>query len=235
MSSPSQMLEPPRYNGRAAAPPSAPDAVGLRPRRAPGRFVLALLGVAVVVLVFVTVALRADNKQPVLAVAQPVAVGQQLTSADVVVVRVAVEVGVPVVPAASIDQVVGHTAAVPLVRGALLAPRQVGPAAWPPVGQAVLALPVKAGHAPIGLAAGASVMVLVTPTTGTTGTGGGPAGPSGGAGGGQQALATVVAFTPATDGSGTATVSLLLAQDAAMRLAGVAGGDVSLVLLAPQN
>jgi hypothetical protein len=232
MSSPVQMLDPPRYNGRVTAAPPSADAIGLRPRSSPGRFVLALLGVAVVVLVFVTVALRADDKQPVLAVAQPVAAGQQLTSADVVVVHVAVEAGVPVVPAASIDRVVGHTAAVPLVRGALLAPRQVGPAAWPPAGQAVLALPVKAGHSPTGLAAGASVMVLVTPTTGTTG--GGPSGSPGGTGG-QRAPATMVAFTPAADGSGTATVSLLLTQDAAMRLAGVAGGDVSLVLLAPQN
>src|SRR5437764_493305 len=167
MSSPVQILDPPRYNGRVGAPPSTADAVGLRPRRSPGRFVLALLGVAVVVLVFVTVALRADDKQPVLAVAQPVAAGQQLTNADVVVVRVALEAGVPVVPAASIDQVVGHTAAVPLVRGALLAPRQVGPAAWPPAGQAVLALPVKAGHAPSGLSSGATVMVLIAPATAT--------------------------------------------------------------------
>src|SRR5437763_3984253 len=208
MSSPVQILDPPRYNGRVGAPPSTADAVGLRPRRSPGRFVLALLGVAVVVLVFVTVALRADDKQPVLAVAQPVAAGQQLTNADVVVVRVAAEAGVPVVPAASIDQVVGHTAAVPLVRGALLAPRQVGPAAWPPAGQAVLALPLKAGHAPTGLAAGASVMVLVTPTTGTTGTGGGSSGSSGGAGGGHQAPATVGPFTPAPRGCGPGTLPL---------------------------
>jgi hypothetical protein len=230
MGSPLQTLDPPRYNGRAADPPAPADPTGLRPRRSVGRFLLALLLVAVVVLVFVTVALRADNKQPVLAVAQPVAAGQQLTSADLVVVRVAVEAGVPVVPAGNLDQVVGHTAAVPLVRGALLAPRQVGPAAWPPAGQAVLALPVKAGHAPSGLATGATVMVLISPVAGP-----GAAGGSAGSSGAQQAPATVVAVDRAGDGSGTVTVSLLLAQDAAVRLAGVAGGDVSLVLLAPQN
>src|SRR5689334_1449308 len=126
MVSPLETFDPPRYNGRAGQPPAPVDTGSLRPRRSVGRFLLALLLVAVVVLVFVTVALRADHKQPVLAVAQPVAAGQQLTGADLVVVRVAVEDGVPVVPAASLDQVVGHTAAVPLVRGALLAPRQVG-------------------------------------------------------------------------------------------------------------
>ena len=64
MSSPVQMLDPPRYNGRVTAAAPSADAVGLRPRRSPGRFVLALLGVAVVVLVFVTVALRADANEP---------------------------------------------------------------------------------------------------------------------------------------------------------------------------
>src|SRR2546430_3088971 len=166
MVSPLETLDPPRYNGLPGAPAASVDTAGLRPRRSPLRFVAAMLVVAVVVLVFVTVALRADNKQPVLAVAQPVAAGQQLTRADLVVVRVAVETGVPVVPADREDQVVGHTAAVPLVRGALLAPRQVGPAAWPPAGQAVLALPVKAGHTPSGLATGATVMVLIAPAAG---------------------------------------------------------------------
>jgi hypothetical protein len=233
MVSPLQTLDPPHYNGRAGGPPATVDTAALRPRRSPLRFVAALLVVAVVVLVFVTVALRADNKQPVLAAAQPVAAGQQLTRADLVVVRVAVETGVPVVPAASLDQVVGHTAAVPLVRGALLAPRQVGPAAWPPAGQAVLALPMKAGHTPSGLATGATVMVLIAPAAGP-GSGAGAAGSSG-ASGSQQAAATVVAVDRASDGSGTVTVSLLLSRDAAVRLAGVAGGEVSLVLLAPQN
>jgi len=231
MVSPLQTLDRPSYNGRPAQPPSTVDTTGLRPRRSPGRFLVGVLLAAVVVLVFVTVALRADHKQPVLAVAQPVAAGQQLTSADLVVVRVSVEAGVPVVPASNLDQIVGHTAAVPLVRGALLAPRQVGPAAWPPAGQAVMALPVKAGHAPSGLSTGATVMVLVTPATGN----GTPASSSGSSGPAQQAPATVVAVERASDGSGTVTVSLLLAQDAALRLAGAAGGDVSLVLLAPQN
>ena len=229
MVSPLRTLDPPRFNGRTTPPASTVDTTNLRPRRSPGRFLLGVLLAAVAVLVFVTVALRADDRQPVLAVAQPVAAGQQLTRADLVVVQVSVEAGLPVVPAASLDDVVGHSAAVPLVRGALLAPRQVGPAAWPPAGQAVLALPVKAGHAPAGLSAGATVMVPVAPPAGNG------ASTSGSGSSVPRAPATVVTVEPAGDGSGTVTVSLLLAQDAALRLAGSGAGDVSLVQLAPQG
>jgi hypothetical protein len=227
-------LERPTYNGNGwAETPTAAAAAPLRPRRSAGRLLFGLLLAAVVVLVFVIVALRADHKQPVLAVARPVAAGAQLSAASLIVVRVAVEDGMPVVPAGQLDQMVGRTAAVPLVRGALLAPRQVGPAAWPPAGQAVLALPVKAGHAPTDLVAGSAVMVLVAPGTGSTG---GQAGSPGGSSGQSiQAPATVVAVDRAADGSGATSVSLLLGQDAAVRLAGAAGGDVSLVLLAPHG
>jgi hypothetical protein len=226
-------LERPTYNGNGRADtPTAAEAAPLRPRRSAGRFLFGLLLAAVVVLVFVTVALRADHKQPVLAVARPVAAGAQLSAASLIVVRVAVEDGVPVVPAVQLDQMIGRTAAVPLVRGALLAPRQVGPPAWPPAGQAVLALPVKAGHAPTDLVAGSTVMVLVAPGTGSTG---GQAVSSGQATQSVQAPATVVAVDRAADGSGATSVSLLLGQDAAVRLAGAAGGDASLVLLAPHG
>ena len=229
MVSPLRTLDPPRFNGTTASPASTVDTTGLRPRRSPARFVLGVLLAAVTVLLFVTVALRADHKQPVLAVARPVAAGQQLSAADLVVVRVSVESGVPVVPAGSLDNVLGRTAAVPLVRGALLAPRQVGPAAWPPAGQAVLAVPVKAGHAPAGLSPGATVMVLVTPAV----AGGGSA--TGSGSGVQQAPATVASVQPASDGSGSVIVSLVLDQDAALRLAGAGAGDVQLVQLAPHG
>jgi SAF domain len=229
MASPLRTLDPPRFNGRPTTPSSTVDTTSLRPRRSPARFVFGVLLAAVTVLVFVTVALRADHQQPVLAVARPVAAGQQLSAGDLVVVRVSVEPGVPVVPAGSLDDVLGRTAAVPLVRGALLAPRQLGPAAWPPAGQAVLAVPVKAGHAPAGLSAGATVMVLVTPAV----AGGAPTTGSGSAV--VQAQATVVSVQTASDGSGSVIVSLVLDQDAALRLAGAGAGDAQLVQLAPHG
>src|SRR5256885_4870090 len=105
MVSPLQTLDPPRYNGRAADPPAPVDATGLRPRRSVGRFLLALLLVAVVVLVFVTVALRADNKQPVLAVGQPGAAGQRPNSAHPVGVRGAVGTGMAGGPPAHLGHI----------------------------------------------------------------------------------------------------------------------------------
>jgi hypothetical protein len=228
MVSPLQSLDRPNVNGRGVPPPvPVLDTTGLRPRRSPARLLAGLLLAAVLAFVFVWWSQRSDLKQPVLAVTRAVAAGQTLTSADLVAVRVAVETGVPVVPASDLDQVVGHTAAVPLVRGALLAPRQVGAPSWPPSGQAEIALLVKAGHAPAGVQPGASVMVLITPTT--TGGGGQNASASQ-----VQAAARVVGVDRSADGSGAVTVSLLVGQDDGMRLAG-STGEVSLVLLAPQG
>jgi hypothetical protein len=230
MSTPLYTMDRPSYGPHPTAGPGGVDTTVLRPRRSPARVVLGLLTAALLALVFVWISQRADEKTPVLAVTRAVAVGQQLAAADLVAVRVAVEPGVPVVPASQLDQVAGHTAAVPLVRGALLAPRQIGAPAWPGLGQAEIALAVKAGHAPAGLQPGATVMVLITPTAGPAGTGGGQSSDAVGV----QAPATLVAVDRASDGSATVTVSLLVGRSDGMRLAGTAG-DVSLVLLAPRN
>ncbi len=158
--------------------------------------------------------------------ARAVNAGQTLTTADVAVVRVAAEAGVATVPASQLSSVVGRTAAVPLVAGSLLAPDELGAAAWPPSGQAVIAVPVKAGHAPSGLGAGTQVLVLVVPA----GPAGAGAAPSAGSGQGQvvQALATVVSIEQAADQSGTTVASLLLTTPNATRVVS-AGGEVWLV------
>lgn len=172
------------------------------------------------------VADRVDTRVPVLAAARAVNAGQTLTTADVAVVRVAAEAGVATVPASQLSSVVGRTAAVPLVAGSLLAPDELGAAAWPPSGQAVIAVPVKAGHAPSGLGAGTQVLVLVVPA----GPAGAGAAPSAGSGQGQvvQALATVVSIEQAADQSGTTVASLLLTTPNATRVVS-AGGEVWLV------
>ncbi|GAA5197412.1 hypothetical protein GCM10023322_68620 [Rugosimonospora acidiphila] len=221
-------MDRPGLDARAPDFAAPVDTTGVRPRRSVGRLVAGLLLAAVMALVFVMVSQRTDHKVPVLAVTRSVAAGQRLTAADLVAVRVAVEAGVPVVPADQLGGVVGHTAVVPLVRGALLAPRQIGQAAWPPAGQAEVALPVKAGHVPMDLQPGATVMVLIS-----------PAATSGATSGAQTAEvrdpATVVAVAAASDGSGAQLVSLLVTQDAGLQLAGASSGDVSLVLLAPRG
>ena len=104
---------------------------------------------------------------------------------------------------------VGRTAAVPLVAGALLSPGQIGPAAWPAAGEAVVALPLKPGRIPAGIAAGARVQVLVVAASTATGTDTGP--PP------QGRLATVVEVAREVDASGTVVVSLLLRPSDAQR------------------
>jgi hypothetical protein len=97
----------------------------------------------------------------------------------------------------------------------------LGPAAWPPTGQSLVAVSVKPGRAPDGLSAGAHVLVLVVPTqSGTTGSSPG-ANPV-------QVAATVVSVT-AADGTGANVVSLLMTSPDAVRVAG-APGEVALIV-----
>jgi hypothetical protein len=88
-----------------------------------------------------------------------------------------------------------------------------------------VAVPVKPGRLPAGIAPGARVQVFTVTTTGAQGggtTSASPAGPE----------ATVVDVARDVDASGTVVVSLLLhAADAGGVATG--GGDVTLVLLGP--
>jgi hypothetical protein len=209
----------------SAAPPPPVVARPFGGRRSPLRLVGGVLLTAVVVLTFVTVDLRADHKREVLAVTGPVAAGQVLTGADVTSVAVAAEAGVPLLAASHLADVVGRTAAVPLVRGELLSAGLLGPAAFPPAGEAVLAVDVKPGHAPAGLEPGTPVLVLVTAVPPASG---GPAPPP------VSTTGSVIAVDLATDGSGDLAVSLLTSQIDAVALAADTG-DVSLILTAPAN
>ena len=100
-----------RSRRSAGAPSPAPRR--LRRRSVP----LAAGGVVLVVvcaLVFAEGWLQAGNRQPVLALAQPVAVGQVITSADLETVRVSAAGPVSLVAASRQAEVVGSTAAVSL-------------------------------------------------------------------------------------------------------------------------
>ena len=156
--------------GRAPALPAAangshprPPAAGLatNKRSAP----MALVGVAAVVLgalLFLALYTSVDQRRSVLAVAQPVAAGEVITAADLRVVRVSASEGVASVPASRSGDVVGKTAAVALVPGALLAPAQVGVASTLQPGQAVVGIALKPGQAPASLRAGTRVEVIDT-------------------------------------------------------------------------
>nr|WP_030501011.1 SAF domain-containing protein [Micromonospora purpureochromogenes] len=184
-----------------------------------------LLLVLATVVTFWQVDLRRHADEQFLAVARDVPAGQVITDADVRVARVANPSGLALVSAQRRAEVVGRTAAVPLAEGSLLVSAQVGPAAWPPAGQAVIAVPVKPGRAPAGLAAGSRVVVLVAP----------PAGQQASQtqnSGARRAVATVVSVAAGADQVGTQLVTVLLPADAAEAVASAAG-DVSLVQLGP--
>lgn len=195
-----------------------PSTSVLGPRRAPRHVLVGAALMVAFALLFGLLAFRADPAVPVLAVARPVPAGQVIADADLQVVRVAPSAGVDLFGEAERDAVVGRTARVPLAEGSLLAPGQVGAAAWPPVGESVVAVPLPAGRLPAGLTEGSRVSVLAS----SAGEGAEPAEP--------VVSASVVAVEPATS-AGVSTVSLLVRSADAQQVG--AAGEVVLILESP--
>jgi hypothetical protein len=113
-------------------------------------------------------------------------------------------------------EIVGQTAAVPMAAGSLLTAEQLGTVTDPGAGQSILAVGVKNGRAPAGLAPGASVVILVVPSTSTA-----QAAPV-------QATA-VVRNVELPDTAGLTVVTVQMASEAALRIAS-APGDVTIVV-----
>jgi hypothetical protein len=204
-----------------------PGQVPRRPRR---RSVpLAAAGVALVVvcaLVFAEGWLQAGNRQPVLALARPVTVGQVITAADLEVVRVSAAGPVSLVPASRQAEVAGSTAAVSMPAGSLLAGSDIGTP--PPArGQVRLGVALKPGAYPPDLAAGQDVDVLATPASGAPGSSG-PGSASAALPVG-QAVVLSVSPAPASGGSGETVVELQVSQDTMPQVAAAnAAGQIAL-------
>jgi hypothetical protein len=201
---------------------SGPAPVGLRRGRSVPHLLVGAVLVVVCALAFAVTSLRVDPRTAVLAVAGPVPAGHVLTDADLMVVRIVPDAVLGTVSEAQWSSVVGRAVRLPLAAHSLLSDGVLGPAAWPPAGQSLTAVAVKAGHAPAGVASGARVLVLVVPgsSTTTTGTTVGDL---------EQAQAVVSAVGVA-DAAGTTVVSLLMAAPDAVRIAD-ARGDVTLMVL----
>ena len=205
---------------------------GQGPRRGRRRSVpLAAGGVVLVVvcaLVFAEGFLQAGNRQPVLALARPVAAGQVITAADLETVRVSAAGPVSLVPASRQGEVAGSTAAVSMPAGTLLAGSDIGTP--PPArGQVRLGVAVKPGQYPPDLAAGQDVDVLATPASGTTGSsssGPGAALPVG------QAVVLSVSSASASSATGETVVELQVSQDAMPQVAAAnAAGQIALAAI----
>jgi Flp pilus assembly protein CpaB len=209
-------------SGRAAAPAPA----GPRGRRR--NWALAVLGGLVVVVCTAGFAVgwaHAGDRQPVLALARPVAAGQVLTAADLTVVRAGISGPVSLVPASQETTVAGRMAAVPLPAGALLVPGDVGLPELP-AGQQELGVALKPGQYPPDLSAGQTVDVLSTPAPTAAGSSASSA----------AALPVGQAVVLAVDPSATAgetVVELRLSQNAVPQVAAVAAaGQISLATIA---
>ena len=216
---------------RRPAGARSPDHV---PRRARRRSVpLAAGGVVLVVvcaLVFAEGFLRAGNRQPVLALAQPVTAGQVITSADLETVRVSAAGPVSLVPASREGEVAGSTAAVSMPAGSLLTGSDIGTP--PPVkGQVRLGVALKPGQYPPDLAAGQDVDVLATPASATTGSSSGSGSPGAALPVG-QAVVLSVGLASAADGGGDTVVELQVSADAMPQVAAAnAAGQIALATI----
>ena len=152
-------------HGRSRRAGSRPAAPG--PRRAGGSRVRPVVGVllllvAVCALVPAEGRVRAGSREPVLALARPVAAGQVITTSDLRVVDVSAAAPVSLVPAFRQAQVAGRTATASLPAGSLLAAGDVG-APSPGRGQAWLGVALKPGRYPPGLSPGQHVGILAAP------------------------------------------------------------------------
>ena len=205
---------------RPATPP-------FRGRRRPVPVIAGAVLVVVFALMFMWIQLRADHTAAVLVITRPVSAGARITAADLRTARITPDPTVELIKAADADTVIGRTARIPLVAGTVLSAQQVGPAAFPATGQAVIAVPVAAGRMPAGLTPGARVQVI---TIAATNAGAGPAAPVPVT----APIGTAIAVTADVDAAGTTVVSLLLPTDAALAVAGSAG-EITLAVLPPTS
>lgn len=213
-----------RSDGRARLDRARPAAGRSGRRRQMPLVVVGVLLVVGCALAFADASLHLGRRQAVLVVAEPVAAGQVLSAADLRSARVSVGSGLAVVPVTAEANVVGRPAAVPLMAGELLSGSEVGPAPSVASGFDVVAVGLKPGGFPPGLAAGDRVEVVPVPSSsgaGSTGSAGSPV------------RATVTSVEVASAASGSPTVfSLQVAKGNAGEVATLAAaGQASLVQL----
>jgi len=228
---------------RVTAPPAPPPGAGGAPggggagpwrsvrrrRRLPYLTVGSVLVIACV-LGFAWTSVRLGDRISVLAVARPVAAGQPISAADLKEVSAVEAPGLVWIAASQADQVVGRTAAVPLVPGVLLTDALLGEPSFPPRGQTVASVALKAGQFPRSLSNGARVVLFLTNNTGQAA---GDSQPAGKPADPPTLEAVVLDVETSVDGQGDTVVSLLLAADDAPELAAAPPAGLVLMQTAP--
>lgn len=198
--------------------------------------VLGALLIVICAVAFAVIAGRSDHRSEVLVLARPVTAGQRLDAADVRSVRVSVEAGVVTIPATSLNDVVGQTAAVSLPPGTLLAPAELAAAQVPP-GQGIAAVAVHDGQAPPDLAAGEHVLLVPVPASGIADDAAASAdakaraATSSGTSAGGSWPGVVIAVQPAVGAQEATVLSVQLAQADARAVAALPAGQLDVVLV----
>lgn len=200
-------------------------------RRSVPLAVAGVLLVLVCALVSASMWEQAGDRQPVLALARPVAAGSVITAGDLEIVRVSAAGQLSLVPASRQDSVVGSAAAESMSAGSLLTGSDVGA---PPSasGQARLGVALKPGQYPPDLSPGQEADVLETPSSspgsGASGSAVQAALPVG------QAIVLSVAPAAAPGSSGETIAELQVPQDAMPAVAAAsAAGQLSLAAVPP--
>lgn len=186
-----------------------------------------LIGVLLVVVCAaggVVAGMQLGQRESVLALARPVAVGDVVSAQDLKQVSIAVDSGMDVVPASSASTVVGQPIAYSLPAGSLLTRSELGSPQVPAQGKAIAAVGLKDGQFPPDLTPGTTVAVLTTPGLGTT------SGTSTGSGQSSSWTAVVTAVS-SNPNDQTTVVSLQLSESDARALASAPAGQLSLVTI----
>jgi hypothetical protein len=179
--------------------------------------------------------INAAHRTAVLAVARPVAAGQVIHRADLTTVKISVDKGLRPIPATDSSSVVGRSAAVPLVPGALITRGQVTDSSRLPKGKVVIGVALKAGQLPTdNLRPGDQVLVVATGAAANALNEGGAAANQTPQGAVLVRTATVYGVeSPGSGSDNSTTVSLLVDEADAPALAGAgAANQVTLVLRA---
>ncbi|SDN09515.1 hypothetical protein SAMN04488074_13415 [Lentzea albidocapillata subsp. violacea] len=169
--------------------------------------------------------MQLGDREAVLALARPVAVGQILSAQDLKQIGMPRNSGMDLVPAAARSAVVGQPMAFSLPAGSLLSRSVLGAPLIPVLGKAIAAVGLKPGQFPPDLSPGTTVTVLTTQGQNTT--------PGTATGTGQTSSWTAVVAGVATlETEQTTVVSLHLSESDARALAAAPAGQLSLVVIA---